>query len=215
MGGTALTDQAMASALAPGSVAALSYGNKTVALLTGLVTMSLGTAALPHFSRLVARAEWGAIRHTLRTWVRLIAIVTVPLTILMMLGSTAIVRFAFERGAFTSRDTQIVALVQAMYVIQIPFYTAGILFVQMLTSMQRSRTLLWGTSISLPLNVVLNYLFMRRMGVAGIALSTSLMYVVSCGYLGLMLRRALLAEAPAVPRAWNGVPAVVPCEAAR
>ena len=92
MTGTALTDQAMASALSPGSVAVLSYGNKTVSLLTGLVTMSLGTAVLPHFSRMVARSEWGAVRHTLRTWVRLIAVVTIPLTIVMIVGSTSIVR---------------------------------------------------------------------------------------------------------------------------
>ncbi len=193
MGGTALTDQAMASALSPGSVAALSYGNKTVALLTGLVTVSLGTAVLPHFSRLVARSQWGAVRHTLRTWVRLIAIVTIPLTILMIAGSTPFVRFAFERGAFSSHDTRIVALVQALYVIQIPFYTAGILFVRMLSSMQRNRTLFWGTGISLPLNIALNYVFMQRMGVAGIALSTSVMYVVACAYSGFMLHRALTA----------------------
>jgi putative peptidoglycan lipid II flippase len=192
MSGTALAEQAMASTLSPGSVAALSYGNKMVALLAGLVTMSLGTAVLPHFSRLVARCEWGAVRHTLRTWVRLIAVVTIPLTVLMVVGSTSIVRFAFERGAFTSHDTQVVAMVQAMYVIQIPFYTVGILFVRMLTSMQRNRTLLWGTGITLPLNVALNYFFMQRMGVAGIALSTSVMYMVSCAYSGFMLHRALI-----------------------
>jgi putative peptidoglycan lipid II flippase len=167
--------------------------------------MSLGTAVLPHFSRMVARSEWGAIRHTLRTWARLIAVVTIPLTVLMVVGSTSIVRFAFERGAFSRHDTQIVALVQAMYVIQIPFYTAGILFVRMLTSMQRNRTLFWGTGISLPLNIALNYVFMQRMGVAGIALSTSVMYVVSCAYLGFMLHRALIAveEAPAFPHVWD------------
>jgi putative peptidoglycan lipid II flippase len=201
MGGTALIDQAMASALSPGSVAALSYGTKAVALLTGLLTMSLGTAVLPHFSRLVARAEWAAVRHTLRTWLRLIAVVTIPLTLLLMAASTTIVRLAFERGAFSRQDTQVVALVQTMYLIQMPFYTAGILFVRMLTSMQRNRTLFWGTGISLPLNVGLNLVFMQRMGVAGIALSTSIMYVVACGYTGFMLHRALAAaeEGPALP----------------
>lgn len=214
MSGTGLVDQSMASALSPGSVAALSYGNKTVALLTGLVAMALGTAVLPHFSRLVARAEWGAVRHTLRTWVRLIVMVTIPVTILMAAGSTWIIRFAFERGAFGSRDSEIVALVQAMYVIQIPFYTASILFVRMLTSLQRSSTLFWGAGISLPLNIALNYLFMQRMGVAGIALSTSVMYAVSCAYLGLMLHRALAAveDEPALRSPQVGVAAILPCQ---
>jgi putative peptidoglycan lipid II flippase len=215
MGSTALIDQAMASSLPAGSVAALSYGSKTVMLLTGLVTMSLGTAVLPHVSRMAARGQWEAIRHTLRTWLRLIAVVTIPLTIVLFVASTPIVRYAFERGAFTSRDTQVVAFVQAMFVLQVPFYTAGILFVQMLTSMQRSRTLLWGTTISLPLNVLLNYLFMQKLGVAGIALSTSLMYVVSCGYLGLMLHRALASHAGSASAPQAGVAAGVPCQAGR
>jgi putative peptidoglycan lipid II flippase len=211
IGGTALTDQAMAAALSPGSVAALSYGNKTVALLTGLLTMSLGTAVLPHFSRLVARAEWDAVRHTLRTWLRLVAVVTIPLSVLMIVGSTSIVRFAFERGAFSSNDTRLIAVVQVMYVIQIPFYSASILFVRMLTSMQRNRTLLWGTGISLPLNIALNYLFMQRMGVAGIALSTSLMYVVACAYTGFMLQRALRSIADEGRLSQPGVVSVASC----
>jgi putative peptidoglycan lipid II flippase len=214
MSGTTLTDQAMASALSSGSVAALSYGNKTVALLTGLVTVSLGTAVLPHFSRMVARSEWRAVRHTLRIWVRLIAVVTIPLTLLMAVGSTFIVRFAFERGAFSSHDTQIVALIQAMYVIQIPFYTAGILFVRMLTSMQRNRTLFWGSGISLPLNILLNYVFMQRMGAAGIALSTSVMYVVACAYLGFMLLRALkeVEDEPPLRSRQVAVATILPCQ---
>jgi len=191
MSSTGLVEQAMASSLPAGSVSALNYGNKLVILLTGLVTMSLGTAMLPHFSRMVARREWQAVRHTLRTWTRLIVALTVPLTLVMMAGSTVIVRLAFERGAFRAHDTEIVAFVQSMYLIQVPFYATGILFVRMLTSLQRNRTLLVGTAISLPLNVLLNYVLMRRLGVAGIALTTSIMYVVSCGYLGLMLRRAL------------------------
>ena len=118
-----------------------------------------------------------------------------------------------ERGAFSRHDTQIIALVQAMYVIQIPFYTAGILFVRMLTSMQRNRTLFWGTGISLPLNVALNYVFMQRMGVAGIALSTSVMYAVSCAYLGFMLHRALTAveDQPTLRSRQVAVAAILPC----
>jgi putative peptidoglycan lipid II flippase len=191
MSGTALVDQAMAAMLAGGSVAALSYGNKVIALFTGLGTMALGTAVLPHFSSMAALAEWAAIRHTLRTWIRLILLTTVPLTVGLVLLSRIVVELAFERGAFSSTDTTAVAFVQRMYVLQIPFYTLGILFVRMLTSLQRNETLLWGTAISFPLKIILNLTLMPVLGVAGIALSTSLVYLASAAYLGLALRRAL------------------------
>ena len=58
----------------------------------------------------------------------------------MIAASTWFVRIAFEHGAFTSRDTEVAAYVQSILV-QIPFYTV-ILFVRMLTSMQRNRAAL-------------------------------------------------------------------------
>ena len=50
---------------------------------------------------------------------------------------------------------------------------------------------MWGTPISVFANVALNILFMRIIGLPGIALSTSMVYAISCGYLCLMLFRAL------------------------
>jgi putative peptidoglycan lipid II flippase len=191
MSSTGLVDQAMASMLPAGSVAALGYGNKTVGMVTALGTAALGTAVLPHFSRMVARTDWSALRHSVRTWTRIIIAVTVPASLLLIAGSTAIVRSVFEWGAFTARDTVNVSLVQAMYLLQLPFYTLGILFVRALTSLQKNHVLLWGNMISFPLNLVLNLVLMRSLGAAGIALSTSLVYAVSCAYLGLMLHRCL------------------------
>jgi putative peptidoglycan lipid II flippase len=123
---TGIVDQAMASMLPSGSVAVLNYGNKSIALLTNLGTAALGTAVLPHFSRMFAHADWRGLRHSLRTWGRLILATTVPLTVVFMILSGPLVALVFERGAFTARDTTVVASVQAMYLLQIPFYTHGI-----------------------------------------------------------------------------------------
>jgi putative peptidoglycan lipid II flippase len=191
MSSTGIVDQAMASMLPAGSVAALGYGNKTVSMLTALGTAALGTAVLPHFSRMAARADWATLRHSVKLWTRIVIAVSVPVTLLLIAGSTAIVRAVFEWGAFTSHDTVDVSLVQAMYLLQLPFYALGILFVRTLTSLQQNHVLFWGNVISFPLNLILNLVFMRSMGAAGIALSTSVVYAASCAYLGLMLHRSL------------------------
>ena len=64
-----------------------------------------------------------------------------------------------------------------------------------------TRPFMYTAVVGLVVNILLNYVFMQRMGVAGIALSTSVMYVVSCAYLGFMLHRALIAteNEPALP----------------
>ena len=188
---TGVVDQGMAAMLDPGSVAALSYGTKIVTFVVGLGMMAIGTAILPHFSQMAGAKDWQAIRHTLRTYARMILLLCVPATVLLVLLAEPMISVLFERGAFVRQDVQLVGRVLAFASLQVPFYLLGILYVRLISSLQRNTLLLWGAAISLPLDVVLNLVFMRWMGVAGIALSTSIVMVVSCCYLFLSAEYAL------------------------
>lgn len=191
MAGTLLTDQAMAGMLPAGGVSALNYANKVPAVILGLTSAAIGTAVLPYFSRMVTAADWSGVRHTFRTYSKLIAVTTIPVTIVLAVLSGPIIRHLFERGAFTAADSHVVAWTQVCFLVQIPFYTLGILAVRLISALQANRILMWGSAISLVLNGVLDYALMQKMGVAGIALSTSLVYVASFLYLFVMVTRAL------------------------
>jgi len=189
MSGTNLVDQSMAAMLAPGSVAALGYGNKVTAVVSGTCTSALGAAVLPYFSQMVARQDWDGCRHTLRTYLRLIGLVATPIAVALVSFSTPLVRLLFQRGAFTASDSAVVGAVQAMYAIQIPFYASTILLVRLVSALKRNDVLLKLSSINLALDVVLNLILMRFLGVAGIALSTSLFYIASFLYLSYWVLR--------------------------
>jgi putative peptidoglycan lipid II flippase len=79
--------------------------------------------------------------------------------------------------------------VQICYLIQVPFYTLGMLFVKFLSAAKRNEILMYGTAISLALDIALNLVFMRYWGVAGIALSTSVVYMCSLIYLAAFAMR--------------------------
>jgi putative peptidoglycan lipid II flippase len=85
----------------------------------------------------------------------------------------------FQRGAFTAVDTELVSRVQICYAIQIPFYVCGMLFVRFISAIRRNDVLMYVSAINLFLDVVLNFALMRVWHVAGIALSTSIVYIVS------------------------------------
>ena len=53
---------------------------------------------------------------------------------------------------------------------------------------------MWGSVLNLAASIVLTYVLMRQLGVAGIALATSLMYAVSLGYLWFTADRLLRAR---------------------
>jgi putative peptidoglycan lipid II flippase len=189
LGTAPLIDQAMAATLSPGSVAKLSYGVRVVAPILAVGAMSIGTAILPYFSRMIAAGDMVAVRHTLKTYTKLILLVTVPVTVALVLLSDQVVHVIFERGAFTTADTREVSRVQAMAALQIPFYVLGILFVRLISSMKANQILMFGTVISFVVNLSMDYLLMHVMGVAGIALSTTFVYACSLGFLATMLHR--------------------------
>src|SRR2546426_1119848 len=199
MGGTTLVDQSMAAMLDPGSVAALNYANKLVSAISGTATLALSTAALPYFSQMVASEDWEGCRHTLKSYSRLTALATVPITLGLVLYSRPLVQILFQRGAFTAADTSVVSLTQAMYSIQIPFYVLGILLSRVVASLKRTDLLMYGAGINLTLDIILNLIFMKLMGVAGIALSTSLFYAGSFLYLGFWVLK-LTGQKVSVPK---------------
>jgi putative peptidoglycan lipid II flippase len=179
MGSTSVVDQAMAAMLPTGNVAALGYANKLIGAISTLGALALGTASLPYFARMTAGSDWAGCRHTLKRYSLLLAGVTVPFTLAIIVFSHPIVRILYQRGAFTAADTELVSRVQACYALQIPFYVCSMIFVRFITAIRRNDVLMYASAINLILDIGLNLLFMRVWGVAGIALSTSIMYAVS------------------------------------
>ncbi|CAN5657294.1 murein biosynthesis integral membrane protein MurJ [soil metagenome] len=194
MGGAAVVDQFMAAALGPGSVSFLNYGSKLVIGLLGIGVFALATPLLPLFSRLVEAGSWKGIRSDLQSFGKFVMIVTIPGSLLLIYFSEDLVRLLFERGAFGAGDTAIVSRVQMAYALQIPFYVLGIIGVRLLSALGRNRWIMWISAGNLVVNVVANLVFMHFWGVVGIALSTSLVYIISCTAIALLVRRSLRPE---------------------
>ncbi len=127
----------------------------------------------------------------LSNYCRVILLLSVPLTLALVEFSEPLVRVMFQGGIFTREDVHLVAQVQALLCLQLPFYAVGILYVRAISAIKRNQILMWGTMISVVANTSLNVVFMRIMGLPGIALSTSVVYLISCCYLRFMLLRAL------------------------
>ena len=171
--GSVVVDRSLAATAAPGSVAALNYGNRVVITLLALIGVALGTAITPYFSKMTANHDWQGVRHTLKRYLVLLFLASVPLVAVLFFLSVPIVHFVFERGSFRAKDTQLVAQIQALYALQIPFYLGNVLVSRLLSSLLASQVIMWAAAINVGVNVVLDILFIKLMGVPGIALATS------------------------------------------
>jgi putative peptidoglycan lipid II flippase len=172
--GGLLVDQSMAAMLPAGSVSALVYANRFVSVVLTLLAGAVSTAVVPYFSRMIAVRDWAGCRHTIRTWVRLMALVSVPVAAGLIAGAHLLIRVTFQHGAFGVHDTTVVTPVLAMYALQIPFFVCSRVFYRFIVAMRRTDLILYCGVLNLGLDVILNLVLMRWMGIAGIALATSL-----------------------------------------
>ncbi len=192
--GGLLVDQAMAAMLPAGSVSALVYATRFVSVVLTLLAGAVATAVVPYFSRLIAYRDWSSCRHTLRSWVRITALISVPAAALLMAGAHLLVRIMLQHGVFGPRDTAVVTEVLIMFAIQIPFFVVSRVYYRFLVAMRRTELIFYCGILNLVLDVMLNLLLMHWYGVAGIALATSLWTVSTFFFLRYWARR-LLTEA--------------------
>jgi putative peptidoglycan lipid II flippase len=179
MSSSLVIDQSMAASLGSGSVSVLNYGNKIVALVLGMVAVSLSTVLFPRFSRLIAEGRMTDLAHMIRAFGALIVAISLPAIAVLAIFSEPLVRLVFERGAFTPETTAAVSEVQRWLLPQIPFYVLVMVGYRLLSALDGNALVLRIGALNLLMNVGGNVLFMHWFGVKGIAMSTSLMYVVA------------------------------------
>jgi len=173
MGGSTIVDQTMAAMLGSGSVSALNFGTRVSGVLLAVGPAALSTALFPRLSAMSARGEWRDLGSMLRRYLLLGAVLTVPVACALAWLSEPIARVVFERGAFVPRDTRVVAAVQAFSFLQLPIAVALALLLRAVASLRANVVLIKVSVLALGANAALNYVLMHRMGVAGIALSTT------------------------------------------
>lgn len=183
-----LIDQYFSAQLVIGSIASLSYGAKIPSFTIAIVGGALGTVLLPYFSHNAAEDRIAAYKK-LKKILRYAFIGGLAALLFLFFLSHPIISMLFERNAFTSSDTDIVSRVQQMYLLQVPFYVIGIIMVRYLTAINKNSFMVIASMVNVILNVILNTILIRRYGVYGLALATSLVSMVNTLLLYIYIRK--------------------------
>ena len=95
----------------------------------------------------------------------------------LILASDFIVELCFERNEFTSEDTKVVANIQRMFLIGLPFTICGNIIVRFLTSINKNAFMAYISFATVILNIILDILLMKFYGIMGIALCTAFLQI--------------------------------------
>jgi putative peptidoglycan lipid II flippase len=186
-----LVDQAMAAPLGGGAVSTLGYGSKITLGLMGVFDAALAATVFPELARLAAIDDLANMRRTVLAWTLRTFVGALIAAGLVFAFSEPLVRLLFERGSFDPGATRQVALVQAWYVLQLPFHAAALLGTRLLTALSRNQALVLVSVLNVLVNWFGNLVFRAWFGLAGIALATSFVYAVAALATFALARQAL------------------------
>jgi len=175
-----MVDQLVASLLAPGSVAALAYGQRVTQVPQGIFAIALATALLPTLSRQTALGRLDDAGKTLGFSTLALFGVMIPASLFMVIMAEPIVLTVFARGAFSLRSVAMTAASLRFYSLGMVFFSAVRITAPVFYSLKDTRTPVRASIVCMALNVVLNgifTLFFLRTGwaepLAGLALASS------------------------------------------
>ncbi len=184
-----IVDRMLASTLEEGSISALNYAQRILSLPQGLLALPVITVLYPIFAQRATVEDMEGFRFGLVRGLNALALVLIPVTVATAVLREEVVRFVFQRGAFDDRDA-------AMTAAALLWYAPGLLFLmwrellnRAFYSLQDTFTPMWTGLAAVAANVALNLLLVRPMGLAGLALASSLSAALACVLLFSALRR--------------------------
>lgn len=174
-----------------GPVSWLNYAFRLVQFPIGLFGVAIATATLPAISQSAAREQLDEFRHTLAGSMRLASLLTIPSAFGLAVLSRPIIALIYERGGFTSLDTQHTANVLAFYSIGLVGYSAIKILAPAFYALGDSRTPMTFSLISIATNFLLNWSLASVLHENGLAFATSVSAIMNSSMLYFALQRRI------------------------
>lgn len=173
-------DNSMASAMfGISSVSKIFYAKTMLNFITGVVTMSVATASFPEIAKLGQEGQIEKMKGSVIQTLIFSMILVIPLTFGMMAFSNPIIKLAFERNAFTSNDTYVVASLLISYAPSIIFEAFNRILTNSFYSVGDSKTPVAIVVIQQAINIGLNFILAKLFGLYGLAYATSISSMIA------------------------------------
>jgi putative peptidoglycan lipid II flippase len=179
-------DRTMASWAGVGGVSLLSYAERLFWLPVSLLGEGLLIVLLSYWSQQTYNGHPERLRANVFRAVRGVLYFSIPVAIILFFLRYDYTNFVYARGAFPREKIPELSQVTGMYILGLPVNLVSVLFARGLLVLKDTASLAKAAAGMLFLKIILNVILYRTLGLAGIAISTSLVYffaaVVMCLY---------------------------------
>lgn len=169
-----LVDRTLASSIAVGGISALNYANRLNLFVQGLFVISIATAMYPMISRMAAENNISGLKKSVSEAINSINILVIPATVGAMIFAEPVVKFLFGRGAFDPQAISMTSNALFYYSLGMVGFGLEVILKRAFYSLQDTKTPMINAAIAMAMNIVLNIILSKYMGLGGLALATSI-----------------------------------------
>ncbi|WP_152046663.1 murein biosynthesis integral membrane protein MurJ [Aureimonas psammosilenae] len=185
--------QAIAS-YKPGAVSILQYADRPYQLPLGMVGVAIGVVLLPELARSLKAGRLEEAQHTQNRSLEFALFLTVPAAVALFIIPDPIIRLIYERGAFETSTTHLVAAVLGIYALGLPAFVLIKVFSPGYFAREDTKTPMIVTGASAFANIALSLALFFVLAERGIAWATTLAGWLNAALLFEGLRRRGLWE---------------------
>jgi putative peptidoglycan lipid II flippase len=171
-------DQSMATMLGEGAVSTLGYASRLYNAVIQSFVIAVGAVLLPHFADLIARAKEAELHALLVKLFRFVLMGSILLVLLVGLVGSSAVSLLFEHGQFNTAVRVQVVEVWWWYTVGLLPTAWTIFLARTFQALHQPWTITHLALISMIANILLNLALMDHFGIAGLAMSTSFVYLL-------------------------------------
>lgn len=175
-----IVDRAIASGLDTGSITGLNYANKLAVVFSALIVTALSTVCFQQFSSLYAKELFQERFRELKNYIIVLVYILLPLTCVVLILKRDLIMVVFARGAFGLESVNLTASVFFYYSIGILPIALREILSKYYYSSGDTKTPMINAAVGVTVNIVLNIILSRFMGASGLALATTISYIIVC-----------------------------------
>lgn len=186
-----LVDRTLASQIATGGISALTYANRFNEFVQGVFVLSIATVMYPMISKMAAENNMTGLKKSLSEAISSISLLVLPATVGAMVFAEPLVKFLFGRGAFGIKAISMTSYALFFYSIGMIGFGLREILSRVFYSLQDTKTPMINAAIAIVMNIVLNIILSKLLGIGGLALATSISAIFCTILLFISLRKKI------------------------
>ncbi len=180
-----------ASTLDSGSVAAMNYALKLNSLIVDILIVSFITVVYQNLSKVAAEKNYEKIADEANKSIVIIFLVLIPIVSCIFINVNMIVRILFERGAFNSNSTSMTASAFYYYLLGLFALAINEVLSRICYATGDTKTPMTNTFFSITVNIIFSSILVKKIGVGGIALGSTIGILFAASLLLYRIKRKI------------------------